>query len=330
MRTWAILACLSLLAACGSTAPRVRIPRGAGGAGFLPLLVMERHRLIEKHARQAGLELQVEWLDLGGPAVVNDALLSGSADFTAAGPPAFLTLWDRTRESAGVRGVAAMSAMPMYLNTRAPHLRRLDDVTPQDKIALTAIKVSIPAIVMQMYARDQYGAAGTARFDKFTVSMTHPDGVAALLSGSGAISAHFTSPPFHQRERRDPGVRTILNSNDVLGGPATFTMLATTSQFHAANPGTVAAVLAALEEANRMIAADKAMAAALLIESAGGAGFTAPEVEEILSDPEIVFTTTPQNVMKYARFMFEAGTLRTQPESWKELFFPEIHGAPGS
>lgn len=325
-----ILACLALLAACGPAAPRLRIPRGAGGVGFLPLLVMERHQLIEKHARQAGLELQVEWLDLGGPSVVNDALLSGSADFTAAGPPAFLTLWDRTRESAQVRGLAAMSAMPMYLNTKAPHIKRLDDVTAGDKIALTAIKVSIPAILMQMYARGKYGAAETARFDKYTVSMTHPDAVAALLSGSGAISAHFTSPPFHQRERRQAGVRTILTSNEILGGAATFTMLATTSRFHAGNPQAVAAVLAALEEANRMIAADKAMAAALLVESAGGAGFSAAELEEILADPEIVFTTTPQNIMKYAQFMFEAGTLRARPDSWKDLFFPEIHGAPGS
>src|ERR1039458_1930287 len=54
---------------------------------------------------------------------MNDALLSGSADFISAGPPAFLILWDRTKSSAKVKGVAAMSTMPMYLNTRAdiPH-----------------------------------------------------------------------------------------------------------------------------------------------------------------------------------------------------------------
>ena len=77
------------------------------GVGFLPLLVMRNLNLIEKHAQAAGLaDLKVRWIDLGGPAVMNDALLSGSVDFIAAGPPAFITLWDRTRGAADVRGVA--------------------------------------------------------------------------------------------------------------------------------------------------------------------------------------------------------------------------------
>ena len=140
---------------------------------------------------------------------MNDALLSGSADFIAAGPPRFSHALGPHRTSAKVKGVAAMSSLPMYLNTRADHLKKLDDITDKDKIAVTAIKVSIPSIVMQMYAKQKYGLSAT-RFDKFTVTMTHPDAVIALLSGSGAIDAHFTSPPFHQREKKDPRVRTIL------------------------------------------------------------------------------------------------------------------------
>jgi len=66
--------------------------------------------------------VHVRWLELGGPAVMNDALLSGSVDFIAAGPPAFLTLWDR--------------------------LTSLDELGRQDKIAVTAVKVSIPSIAM--------------------------------------------------------------------------------------------------------------------------------------------------------------------------------------
>src|SRR6185295_2085621 len=147
---------LSLLTACGGAAGKreVRIPKGAGGVGFLPLLVMEKYRLIEKYA-----DVTVRWMDLGGPASMNDALLSSSADFISAGPPAFLTLWDKTRGSINVEGVAAMSSMPMYLNTNSPRLKKLDDITDQDKIAVTSIKVSIPAIIMQMYAKEHYGAA---------------------------------------------------------------------------------------------------------------------------------------------------------------------------
>jgi NitT/TauT family transport system substrate-binding protein len=320
---------LSLLTACGSSAGKheVRIPKGAGGLGFLPLLVMEKYRLIEKYA-----DVTVRWMDLGGPAAMNDALLSSSADFISAGPPAFLTLWDKTRDSASsihVEGVAAMSSMPMYLNTNSPRLKKLDDISDQDKIAVTSIKVSIPAIIMQMYAQEKFGAAQATRFDKFTVSMAHPDAVVALLSGSAGISAHFSSPPFHQRERKDPRIRTILTSDDVMGGSTTFTMISTTSKFRQENPQIFAAVLKALEEAQRMIVADKKMAADLLVTTEGG-GLTREEIVEVLGDPHVKFTTTPENIMKYAEFMFGAGSLKNRPKSWKDLFFSEIHGVPGS
>jgi NitT/TauT family transport system substrate-binding protein len=261
---------------------------------------------------------------------MNDALLSGSVEFIAAGPPAFLVLWDKTQGSTPVKGVAAMTSLPMYLNTTAPHLQKLDDVTGQDKIAVTAIKVSIPAIVMQMYAAGRYGKAEATRFDKYTVSMTHPDGVVALLGGSGAISAHFTSPPFHQRERKDARVRTIMNTNDVMGGSTTFTMLSTTARFRDANPQASAAVLAALEEANAMILADRKQAAEVLLASTAESGFTLEETLAVLHDPDIRFTTTPENVMKYAEFMADSGSMERRPASWKDLFFAELHEKSGS
>jgi NitT/TauT family transport system substrate-binding protein len=328
---------LALLAGCGGAvggdgaAGVVRLTRGAGGVGFLPLLVMEEYGLIEQHAANAGIvDLEVRWIDLGGPAIVNDALLSGSADFISAGPPAFLTLWDRTRGGADVRGVSAITSLPMYLNTHADHLRSLDDFTEQDKVAVTAIKVSIPAIIMQMHARDTYGPSEFDRFDRFTVSMTHPDGVIAMLSKAGGINAHFTSPPFHQREVQDPDIRTIMTTNQVMGGSTTFTMLSTTARYHDENPKVYAAVLAALAEAHAMIRDDPATAAQLLLSRASGDGFSPDDIVAVLDDPDISFTTTPENVMKYAEFMEAIGSISTLPASWEELFFPEIHGVPGS
>lgn len=319
---FALIAAVSLTRV-NAEVSEIRIPTGAGGVGFLPLLVMEKHQLIEKYAK-----VKVHWINIGGPAVMNDALLSGSADFITAGPPAFITLWDRTVTSAKIKGVAAMSSMPMYLNTRADHLKKLDDVTDKDKIAVTAIKVSIPSIIMQMYAKQKYGQP--TRFDRFTVTMTHPDAVIALLAGSSAVDAHFTSPPFAQREKKDPRVRTIMLSDDVMGGSTTFTMVSTTTKFRDQNPKVYAAVLQAIDEANQMIAADKKSAAELLLASTNDKGFSVQEIVDVLSDPHIKFTTTPENVMKYADFMHSIGSIKNRPASWKDMFFPEIHGVPGS
>jgi len=309
----------------------VRIPRGAGGIGFLPLLVMEKYSLIERQAQDAGIpNLHVQWIDLGGPAVMNDSLLSGAVDFIAAGPPAFIVLWDRTQDSTKVKGAAAMSSLPMYLNARADHLKKLDDVTDKDKIAVTAVKVSIPSIVMQMYARDKYGADQVSRFDKYTVTMTHPDAVIALISGSGGISAHFTSPPFHQRELKDSHVRTIMTSDQVMGGSTTFTMLSTTTAFREKNPKVYAAVVKALDEAIDVIVSDKEDAADILLASTAESGFSRDEIVALLNDASVKFTTIPENVMKYAEFMHSVGSIKKRPASWKDLFFPEVQDAPGS
>ena len=321
------------LSACSQSTPvnTVRIPLGAGGVGFLPLQMMREFRLIEKHAQAAGVaDIQVQWIELGGPAVMNDALLSGSVDFIAAGPPAFLTLWDRTQGAVDVKGVAAIAALPMYLNTTAAHLNRLEDLRESDRIAVTAIKVSIPALVMQMYALDQYGMDAVERFDPFTVTMTHPDGVVAMLSGSTEVNSHFTSPPFHQRETAQPGIRTIMSTDDVLGGPTTFTMLSTTSAFHDGNPAVYGAVLAALSEAQAMIGEDPDSAAGVLVRAGQGGGFTAAEITEVLRDPDIDFSRVPKNTMRYAKFMHQVGSIRNEPADWRDLFFPEIHDAAGN
>ena len=307
----------------------VKIPQGAGGIGFLPLLVMEKKGLIEDEARKMGLTLRAEWIRLGGPSVVNDLLISGQADFAAAGPPAFITVWAKTAESAKVKGVAAMTSIPMYFNTRSPTLNSIRDLGPDDKIAVTAVKVSIPAIIMQMAAIKEWGAADYARLDKYTVSLTHPDGVIALLSG-GTITGHFTSPPFHQRERKTAGVRTIMTSNDVMGGPSTFTMLYAASRFHDDNPKVYAAVLKALEASLTFINTDKRAAAEIFMDSSDAKGWKIEEIMEILNDPDVRFTPSPENVLKYANFMNDVGTLKVRPKTWQDMFFPDIHGMPGS
>ena len=252
-----------------------------------------------------------------------------AADMVAAGPPAFLITWDRTRGSAGIKGVAAMTSIPMYLNTRAPHLKSIRDLKDGDKIAVTAVKVSIPAIILQMAAIKEFGRNEWASLDKYTVSLTHPDALISLLSDRTEVTAHFTSPPFHQKERKSPNIRTIMTSDDAIGGPSTFTMLYTTSKFHDANPKVYAAFLAAFTEAMRLINADKKAAAETFI-ALEGQGMKLDEVMEVLDDKDVRFTTSPEAMMKYAEFMHGVGTLKVKPADWKELFFPEIHGAGGN
>jgi len=298
----------------------LRVPLGAGGFGFLPLHVMKKFQLVEKEAEKLGIKLTANYANIGGPAVMNDALLSGSADFISAGPPAFLILWDRTKGKGDVMGVAAMSTIPMYLNTKAEHLQKIEDLKPEDKIAVTAVKVSIPSIIMQMYARQKEGADATFKYDKYTVSMTHPDAVVGILSGNKQVTAHYASAPFHQRELKE-GARTIQTTADVKGGPQTFTMISTTTKFYKENPKAYAAFVNALKASFDIIKKDKKAAAEVLLESMGGKGWDVAELATMLDAKDTKYTTMPEGVMKYADFMHAIGTLRNKPAKLDDLFF---------
>jgi NitT/TauT family transport system substrate-binding protein len=320
-----------LMAACLSSSAvwaevsELRVPLGAGGFGFLPLHIMKTHNLIEKQADKQGLKVKVNWANVGGPSAMIDALISGSADFISAGPPSFLILWDKTRTNVGVKGVAAMSSMPMTLNTKAEHLKSVDDLRGSDKVAVTSVKSSIPSIVMQMYAVKKYGKDQVFRFDPFTVSMNHGDAATALLSGNASITGHFASAPLDQIERKSPGVRSIMNSDEVMGGSTTFTMISTTRKFQERNPKVYSAFVNALKEAQDMIRQNKQSAAQVLIDSMGGPGkWSLSDMMAMLNDPAIKYTTNPENVMKYAFFMHDIGSLKNRPTSIQELFFPGI------
>jgi NitT/TauT family transport system substrate-binding protein len=332
MKTWkAAIAALALGAlpiSAQAEVSELKIPLGAGGFGFLPLNMMQKHNLIEKFAEEAGLKVKVNWANIGGPAVMNDALLSGSAHFISAGPPAFLTLWDRTRGNIGVKSIGAISSMPMHLNARVSELKDLDSISGAQKIAVTSVKVSIPSIIMQMYALKKYGKDQVFRFDPFTVTMSHPEALITLMSGSGSIVGHWASAPFDQRELKDPAIKAIMNSDDVMGGSTTFTMMSTTSRFQSENPKVFGAVVKALKRAQEMIAEDKKNAAAVLLEAMGGKGWTVEELVEILNEPGTKYTMKPENVLTYANFMHEIGSLKNKAGGLNDLFFdnPEIAG----
>src|SRR6516225_176190 len=153
----ALAALLALPAAAESN--RIAVAQQYG-VSFLPLMIMERDKLVEKHGKAAGLgDVQVSWVKVAGPSVMNDGVISGALQFIAVGAPSLITLWDKTKESVGVKGVSAMTTYPLYLNVRNPNIKSIKDFTDKDKIAVPSIKVSTQAILLQMEAAKLYGDA---------------------------------------------------------------------------------------------------------------------------------------------------------------------------
>jgi NitT/TauT family transport system substrate-binding protein len=301
------------------------------GLSYLPLMIMEDSKLVEKQAKSAGLgDVKVTWAKLGGPGAMNDALLSGSLDFGTGGVPSLITLWSKTTGTPNeVRGVAALNSMPVDLVTSNPNVKSIRDFTDQDKIAVTTVKVSTQALLLQMAAAKEFGEQNYGKLDSLTVSLPHPDAMTALLSGSGTITAHFSSPPFQYQEVARPGVRKILNNYDILGGPATFNVVWSTAKFRDANPKAYAAFVTALEEATATINRDK-RAAAEVYKRMSGTKESVDELVKMMEDPLVDYTLAPKSIMKTAEFMAKVGTIKSKPASWKDLFFPNVYGLQGS
>jgi len=325
-----VVGAFALLVLSPASAAEIRLARQFS-MGYLQLNVMEHQQLIEKHAKALGLnDVKVSWSTFNGPAAINDALISGNIDIATGGVPGLLVLWARTKGTPQeVRGISALSSQPFLLNTRDPAIKSIKDFKDTDRIAVPAIKVSVQAITLQMAAAKAYGVKGFDTLDPLTVSMSPPDATIALLGGKSEVTSVFSVPPFQYQQLENSAVHTVLNSFDVMGGSHTFTVAWTTAKFRDGNPALYKALMAALKEATDIVNKDKRAAGALWIEDSKSK-LPLDMVGKIVAGPQVRWTLTPENTMKYADFMAEVGTLKAKPASWKDYFFPEIYDEKGS
>ena len=299
------------------------------GVAFLPLMLMERDGLIEKHAKAAGIEVKTNWQKVAGPSVINDGLLSGTVHFGTVGAPSLITLWSKTKGNVGIKGMAAITSYPLYFVTRNPDLKSLKDLSAKDKIAVPSVKISTQALMLQMAAFDLFGPGNYQKFDELTVSLSHPDAMVALMNNTSGVNAHFATSPFYEAEMKIPGARVLTTSYDILGGRASALVVITTTKFHDANPKIYKAFLAAEKEAIETINKDKRAAAKAYLEIANDKKSTLEEIFAVINDKDYVYTLSPEKVFKTAVFMGKVGTIKDPPAKWQDLFFPDIHDLPG-
>lgn len=298
------------------------------GLVYLPMIVMEQNKLIEKQAKQRGLgDLKVSWTTLNSGGTAVDALLSNNIDLVTSGATNLLVAWSAT--GGQVKGVAGVSTLPMFLVTTNPNVKTIKDFTAGDKIAVPTVKVSTQATILQMAAEKQLGEAETHKLDPLTVALGHPDAYIALKSGGGAVNSHFSLPPYMYEELKIPGVHVVLNSVDVVPGPISNGVVFGTVKFHDANPKTMAAFHAALNEAFEMIAKDKKAAAQTYL-AATNEKWPLDDLVTMLNDKNFGYSGAPKASMKLADLMYRAGNIKTKANSWKDYFFPEVYGLPGS
>ena len=97
------------------------------GAVYMPMMVMEDQKLVEKHLAAAGMaDVKVTWAKMGGPSALVDAFISGNLHFAAQGTPSLGLLWDRTKGGLNVRALGSVSNNNIWLNTKNPNIKTLE------------------------------------------------------------------------------------------------------------------------------------------------------------------------------------------------------------
>ena len=294
------------------------------GLGFLTVLVVLDQNLIEKNAEKLGLhDVTATGVQLSGAAATNDALLSGSIDLAAGGIGGLLQLWDKT--NGAVKGVVALNDMALILNTNDPKVKTVKDYVglTNHKIALPAVIAGLHAIVLQMAAEQMLGPGKQNELDKLTVSLPHPDGYAALVSGRSEIRSHFTSQPFAYLEQHSTNhdIHQVLSSYELLGGPHNNTLLYTNAKWAENNPKLLQAVFNAVKEAEGWINANPKTAAEFF-KAKTKSKLSVPDIEAIIRDPSLIaFEPEPKATMKFADFFRKIGRITHNPTSWKDYFW---------
>jgi NitT/TauT family transport system substrate-binding protein len=241
-----------------------------------------------------------------------------------------LTVWDKTLGRENIRGMMALCDSPIYFNTSDPRIKTIQDFGENDRIAVTAVKVTHHAVVLQMAAAKALGWDNRFKLDPLTVSLSHPDSMVAILAPKHEIRTHAATIPFLFQELEDPRVRTVINSFDVAGGRHTVAVVYNAEKWKKENPKAYQATFLALSEAMDWIGKNKREAAELYVRFEKGK-LTADKVLAYLQQEDKVFySPTPSRMMVHAEFMHKIGSLKNLPASWKDLFFENVHDRPGS
>jgi NitT/TauT family transport system substrate-binding protein len=330
---WLLAAC-AVLAATG--APRAAHAEGQiriaeqFGVVYLLLNIAHEQHLIEQEGRKQGLDIKVDWTRLSGGAEINNALLAGAIDIGGAGVGPLLTIWDRTRGKQNVMGVASLGNLPYYLVSTDAGVKTIADLGPRDKIALPATSVSVQSRILQMAAAKLWGDKDYQRLDPDTVTLAHPDATAAIIAGKTEINGHFGNPPFQEQELAgNPHAHIVLNSYDVLGGPASATVLYATQKFHDQNPKTYQAFVDALADAAQFARGNPEAAADIYIR-VNQSKIDRALLLKVLKNPEVRFQIEPQNTLGLAQFMARVGAIQNRPAGWQDYFFPNAAIGKGS
>jgi NitT/TauT family transport system substrate-binding protein len=322
----------ALLVWCAALTPasaqdQLRIGMGYGLA-FLPLYICEDLKLIEKHGKDAHIDVKASYPRFVGAADVREALDGGNIDVAPFGTVPLLVAWDKTRQTdREILAISGITTLPLTLLTKQSNIKSFDDLKSSDRIAVPALS-SPQTYLLEMKMEKLF-----TRYDRVKDQLevlSHADAMEALSGGTGQIAAYFSSPPYTQLALRDADVHAILSSSDVMNGKFSFLMLGAPKSYIDAQPQISGVVEKAVEEAARIIRDDPRRAAQIYLTHEPSSAISGAAMETVIRAIKDEFGSAIYGVQTTADFLGRHGELKTVPHSWKDVVAPALLNSPGS
>lgn len=285
------------------------------GVGYAPLLIIKQQRLLEK----AYPGLQVEWKQLASGTPITDGIIKGDIQIGAMGTGPFLVGWAR---GINWKVIAPLDEADLWLMARDSSIRTIADL--RGKRIATPTATSIQAVALRKMAQVKLG--NPRALDSSLISMDHPDGMQALLSGQ--IDAHFTSPPYQWQEL-GRGAHVVGKSYGYFGAHS-FLVTVLTQRFYDEYRAFSQRFYRLVKQSIDLINKKPKTAAAILAREDQTEATTAQFTRWITRKKSLTFTTRPRGLMRTAGFMNRIGLLSKVPNNWRELVYPIVYPTRGS
>ncbi len=214
------------------------------------------------------------------------------------------------------RYASGLSSNEVAVVTIGEDRKTLKDMTDKDRIAILS-PACTQHVLLCMLAREQLGDAHG--LDNQLVSMSHPDSVNALLSGT-EITAHVSTPPYISQELKG-GARVLATGEDIMGEPFTFIAGVAMEEFYENHREYYDAFIEALEESVDYINENRQDAVRLL---APVYGITEEELEEQMGYNGTIYSTGLKGVPRFSAAMYEMGFI-SEDRPVEELVFGNVN-----
>jgi len=280
------------------------------GLAYAPLQIMKKEGILEKHL----LGVEIGWKQVENTAAIREAMLANKVDIGFMAIPPFLIGWDKGMEWKIASG---LSSMAVGLVTYKEDIRSIRDFTDKDRIALPQ-PGSVQHILLSMAAEREFD--NSHRFDNQIVTMSHPDGMNAIL-GKKDITGHFTSPPYLFKELEAEGMKQILDGREAFGKDFTFIVGVTTKEFHDKKPKEYQAFVKALEESISFINDNPEKSADLLAEDYG---LSKEETLKYLRAKGTEYSEIVKGLHEFADFMERNDYISKNFEEIDEILWEDV------